>query len=134
VYCICNSIHEIERYSSICCMKLLIDANLPKSLSDYFPEHEVIHTLQLPEGNLTSDKSVNAISISQECVVVTKDDDFYYTYIARLGPYKLVLVKLGNIRLKELKQYFERNASKIIELLQHNSFIILEADKIRVLE
>jgi predicted nuclease of predicted toxin-antitoxin system len=49
-------------------------------------------------------------------------------------PKKLVLVKLGNMRLKELKGYFERNAGKLIELLEEHSFIILEAGKIRVLE
>jgi|GEM_PF-3422555 hypothetical protein len=38
------------------------------------------------------------------------------------------------MRLKELKAYFDRNAAKLTELLKEHSFIILEAEKIRVLE
>jgi predicted nuclease of predicted toxin-antitoxin system len=34
-------------------MKILIDANLPMSITSFFPDHEVVHTLQLQEGNLT---------------------------------------------------------------------------------
>lgn len=49
-------------------------------------------------------------------------------------PVKLVLVKLGNVRLKGLKDYFERNASTIIDLLKEHSFLVLESENIRVLE
>jgi hypothetical protein len=49
-------------------------------------------------------------------------------------PYKLVLVKLGNMRLGDLKLYFERNAATIISLMEEHSFIILELEKIRVLD
>ena len=47
---------------------------------------------------------------------------------------KLVLVKLGNMRLKDLKSYFEQNARQIITLMQEHSFIILEPERIRILE
>jgi len=49
-------------------------------------------------------------------------------------PYKLILVKLGNMRLKELLAYFERNAAAIINLAEKHSFLILETDRIRILE
>jgi predicted nuclease of predicted toxin-antitoxin system len=113
-------------------MKLLIDANLPISLTAFFADHEVVHTLQLQQGNLTPDKSINEISLEEEYAVITKDADFYYSFIARQGPYKLALVRLGNMRLRDLKEYFRRNAHAIIELLHQNSFIILESDKIRI--
>lgn len=87
-------------------MKLLIDANLPMSLATFFSDHEVIHTLQLKEGNFTPDKNINEISISENYAVITKDVDFYYSFIAKQGPYKLALVKLGNMRLNDLKKYF----------------------------
>jgi predicted nuclease of predicted toxin-antitoxin system len=115
-------------------MKFLLDAQMPESLAVYFPGHDVLHTTKLAEGNLTTDKSINAISIEEKRVLVTKDSDFYHSYVASQQPYKLVLVKLGNMRLKDLKSFFERNAIKIIELMQDHSFIILEPEKIRVLE
>lgn len=115
-------------------MNILLDAHLPASLSQFFLGHDVIHTSALPNGNLTTDSILNQISILEDRVLITKDNDFYYSYVASQKPKKLVLVKLGNMRLKMLKTYFEKNASKLIELLQEHSFIILEADKIRVLE
>ena len=115
-------------------MKFLIDAHLPQSLASFFKDHDVIHSSELSEGNLTSDKTINAISISELRIVITKDTDFYYSYLAKKEPYKLVLVKLGNMRLKDLKSYFEQNTRQIITLMQEHSFIILEQERIRVLE
>ncbi len=88
----------------------------------------------LPEGNFTADSTINQISILEDRVPIIKDSDFYYSYVAARKPKKLVLVKLGNMRLNELKAYFERNAGQLIELLEDHSFLILESLKIRVLE
>jgi len=55
-------------------------------------------------------------------------------YTASKKPYKLVWFKSGNMRLNEIKRYFEKNADEIIRLLEHHSFIILEKSKIRVLD
>ena len=115
-------------------MKFIIDAHLPSSLAKYFPDHDVIHTSVLTEGNLTSDSSINTLSILQERILITKDTDFYYSYIASRKPHKLVLVKLGNMRLKGLKTYFKENAGTIINLLHQHSFLMLEPARIRVLE
>jgi predicted nuclease of predicted toxin-antitoxin system len=67
-------------------------------------------------------------------IVITKDEDFYYSFIQRRVPYKLVLVKLGNMRLATLRSYFDRNAMRIIEEMQNNSIIILELEEIIVRE
>ncbi|WP_158642781.1 DUF5615 family PIN-like protein [Chitinophaga japonensis] len=90
--------------------------------------------LRLPPGNLTPDRNINELSVLENRALITKDSDFYYSYLSSRKPYKLVLVKLGNMRLKELKGYFERNADKITGLLEEHSFLIPEADRIRVLE
>ncbi|MFT4092644.1 MAG: DUF5615 family PIN-like protein [Niabella sp.] len=115
-------------------MNILIDAHLPKVLAQYFPGHDVMHTSLLPEGNYTTDAILNQISVLENRALITKDNDFYYSYVAARKPKKLVLVKLGNMRLTALKIYFEKNASKIIDLLHEHSFLILEAERIRVLE
>lgn len=115
-------------------MKFLIDAHLPQSLVSFFKDHNVVHSSELKEGNLTSDKTINAISISEQRIVITKGTDFYYSYLAKKEPYKLVLVKLGNMRLQDLKKYFQQNVQQIITLMQEHSFIILEPERIRVLE
>ncbi len=115
-------------------MKFILDAHLPASLALYFVGHDVLHTSTLPEGNFTADRTINEISILEDRVLITKDTDFYHSYVAARRPKKLVLVKLGNMRLKELKAYFERNAATIIGLLEEHSFMILELEKIRVLD
>jgi len=115
-------------------MKFLIDAHLPASLNAYFIGHEVFHTSDLEHGNLTSDKDINSFSMMEHTVLITKDSDFYYSYLTSRKPYKLVLVKLGNMRLNDLKAYFEKNAALIVKHLNHSSFLILEPTGIRILE
>lgn len=85
-------------------------------------------------GTSLRDKTINELSQSEQRIVITKDSDFYYSYLATKVPYKLVLVKLGNMRLSDLKTYFKVNAPKIIDLMKEHSLIILEPERIRVLE
>lgn len=113
-------------------MRLLIDAHLPESICDCFKDCDCVHTKQLEKGNLTKDSFINELSIKEQRAVITKDTDFYYSYIANGKPYKLFLVKFGNMRLTELKDYFKNNSSKIISLLENHSFIIIEKNRIRI--
>ena len=60
-------------------MNFIIDAQLPESLCEYFPD--CIHTSKLKRGNQSRDSSINEGSIRENRVVITKDTDFYYSYI-----------------------------------------------------
>lgn len=115
-------------------MKFLIDAHLPASLCIYFEGQDVVHTSSLTDGNKTRDNLINTISIEESRIVITKDTDFYYSYLSAKKPYKLVLVKLGNMKIADLKSYFQANADKIISIMENSSFIILEKENIRILE
>jgi predicted nuclease of predicted toxin-antitoxin system len=79
-------------------MKFLLDAQLPPTLSQLFIDkgYECIHTLHLDLGNDTPDKAINTISINEQRILITKDSDFFDSFVIRKGPYKLILVKLGN--------------------------------------
>lgn len=114
-------------------MKLIIDAQLPKSICDYFNDCDCIHTGQLEKGNNTKDSVINTLSVSEQRVLITKDSDFYYSYLATQKPFKLVLVKLGNVRMKDLKIYFQNNSHHIKILMEKHSLIILEKEKISIL-
>jgi len=48
-------------------VKFLVDAQLPKSLVLRLSEagHDAVHTLDLVNGNRTSDAEINAISIAE---------------------------------------------------------------------
>ena len=83
-------------------MKFLIDAQLPLSLKQLFISkgYDCIHTSDLELGNETPDRIINAISVTDQRVVITKDADFLDSLILKNEPYKLILVKLGNTSKK----------------------------------
>ena len=85
-------------------MKFLIDAHLPPSLAEYFEGRDIIHTSSPEEGNFTPDISINSLSISDQRVAITKDSDFYYSYITKREPYKLVAYFL--LLLNPCKKFF----------------------------
>lgn len=56
-------------------MKFLVDAQLPRRLVSYLKDagHDVVHTLDLPSKNRTTDEELEAISVRENRIVVTKD-------------------------------------------------------------
>ena len=80
-------------------MRFLIDAHLPRRLAYRLKEmgHDVVHTLDLPDQNRTSDTFIEELSLRDHRVVITKDSDFVNTYLLHGRPYKLLLVSTGNI-------------------------------------
>ena len=85
-------------------MKFLVDAQLPKSLSDFlnWRGFDSIHTLDLPQKNNTSDAGVIQLADRDNRIVISKDVDFLNTHLLKLLPKKLVMVKTGNICNKRL--------------------------------
>lgn len=102
-------------------MKFLVDAQLPKSLAYLLCElgHDAIHTLELFNQNRTDDYEINAISLRDERVVISKDSDFFDSFFRKQEPYKLLFLTTGNISNSELLGIFKNNISRIeSELLQ----------------
>ncbi len=85
-------------------MKFLVDAQLPRSLSEFLcsNDHDSIHTLDLPDKNRSSDHLITQISIEQDRVVVTKDSDFLKSFLIYNQPKKLLLINTGNIANPDL--------------------------------
>ena len=112
-------------------MKFIIDAHLPRSVGDSFKllGYEVIHTKDLPKGNATKDKDIIIIA-SVDGVVISKDEDFYQSFLLYGRPPKLVHVKVGNMKLKEVSSLFRRIAPKIVDLLGQHDLIEVHKDKI----
>jgi predicted nuclease of predicted toxin-antitoxin system len=115
-------------------MKFLVDAQLPKSLSDFLISkgHDSVHTLELPNANLTTDAEILTISKEEGRVVVSKDGDFLESYLLYNSPSKLVLVNTGNIRNTDLLLLFEKNIEKLCFLLNENSLIEINKSEIIV--
>ncbi len=116
-------------------MNFIIDAQLPPSISAIFKKHgfDSIHTSELPGKNLTPDKTIRKISIDQKRIVITKDTDFFHSYLLRKEPYKVEFVTTGNLRLQELKQLFEANFNKLIDAIRENGMIELSRDGVIII-
>ncbi len=64
--------------------------------------YDTIHTRDLPQQNATSDHNINAISIQESRILITKDSDFVNSLLTIKQPYKLLLIATGNINNSEL--------------------------------
>jgi predicted nuclease of predicted toxin-antitoxin system len=106
-------------------MKFLLEAHLPRRLARQISEagYDVLHTLDLPNGNRTSDVEINTISIAKQRVIVTKDSDFVNSFVLYKQPWKLLLVSTGNISNRELEQLFAANLPAISNGFMNFDFI-----------
>lgn len=88
--------------------------------------HDVTHTLDLPTGNTTKDSVINEVSIVQQCVVVTKDSDFFYSHVLQGRPWKLLLIKTGNMAAQDLCALLERHLSSIEHELSTHTLVEID--------
>lgn len=116
-------------------MKFLIDAHLPPGLRRVFAAlgHEALHTQDLPDQNATRDADINQLSMQDNWVVVTKDTDFYFSHLLQGRPWKLVLVRTGNMRLSETISMFERHLPQMISALASCTLIEMDRQSLSVI-
>ncbi len=115
-------------------MKFLIDAHLPPTLREVFRAegHDAIHTLNLPDQNASSDGVLNEISLADSRVVVTKDTDFYYSHLLHGRPWKLVLVRCGNLGVRATCLMFETHLVAIESALLTHTLVELDQQCVSV--
>jgi predicted nuclease of predicted toxin-antitoxin system len=115
-------------------MKFLVDAHLPPGICSILQSagHDAIHTQQLPDQNRTTDQSINDLSVRELRVVISKDTDFYYSHLLHQKPYKLLLIRTGNIRASQLKLLLSSHLPEIIQALETNSLVELDNSKVRI--
>lgn len=110
--------------------RFLIDAQLPLKLARTMQAegYDTVHTRDLPGGNATKDSQINALSLAEARVVVTKDADFVESFTLQGRPYKLLLVSTGNIRNAELFALVTRRLEPLTKLFETHSYIELTRD------
>jgi predicted nuclease of predicted toxin-antitoxin system len=116
-------------------MKFVVDAHLPPVLCALLQSagHDAVHTSRLPRGNRTPDPAINELSLSERRVLITKDTDFYYSHLLHQGPYKLLLVRVGNCGTRELEALFRKHLPRVIEALDTHSLVELDRQSVQVL-
>lgn len=115
-------------------MKFLIDAHLPPSLRAVFQAagHDAIHTLDMPDQNASRDGLLNEVSMGELRVLVTKDTDFYYSHLLHGRPWKLVIVRTGNLGLNATKLMFATHLPEIEMALQRCTLVELDQQKVSI--
>ena len=115
-------------------MKFIVDAHLPKKLATYLQQkgYDAIHTLDLPAQNLTADPEVIRVSMQDQRVVISKDSDFYDSFVLRGQPHQLLMITTGNIVNKDLIAIFDRNLSQIIQLLSVHRVVEMDNAQLTV--
>lgn len=90
-------------------MKFLVDAQLPRRIVYRLREagHDALHTLDLPNGNHTSDAEIIAIASRDGRIVVTKDADFVNSFVLLRLPPRLLLISTGNIKNTDLESLWK---------------------------
>jgi predicted nuclease of predicted toxin-antitoxin system len=115
-------------------MKFLVDAHLPPGLCALLQAagHEAVHTRQLPAQNQATDTFINDLSLREERVVVSKDTDFYYSHLLQRKPWKLLLIRTGNMSTRDLKRLMQVHLPEVIAALEANSLVELHRQSVQV--
>lgn len=115
-------------------MKFLIDAQLPRSLALWLCEHghDALHTLDLVEGNRTSDAAICRLADQEDRIVVTKDADFVGSHELQKTPARLLLVATGNLSNRSLLEIWSENLSAIQTAFDDARFVELQSVRLVV--
>ncbi len=108
-------------------MTFLVDAQLPRRMIAWLTAVgcNALHTLDLPDGNRTTDDQINVLADREQRVVVTKDADFVDSHLLRGRPAKLLLISSGNISNRDLEALVVPLLPDIIREFQTHSFLEL---------
>jgi predicted nuclease of predicted toxin-antitoxin system len=81
-------------------VKFLIDAQLPARLAELLNRagHDALHTIELPDGNRSTDDQIARRADTDNRVVVTKDQDFRDGHLLARPPRQLLIVATGTLR------------------------------------
>lgn len=110
-------------------MKFLVDAQLPRRLARWLVAQGVdaLHTLDLPDGNASSDDQVIERAEREGRIVVTKDADFVQSHILRNRPTQLWLVSTGNTSNAQLESLIESHWPSLQQAFSSSRFVELSA-------
>ncbi|MBD2702892.1 DUF5615 family PIN-like protein [Spirosoma sp. BT702] len=99
--------------------KFLVDTQLPPMLATYlrWKGADAIHTTHFPEGHLLQDADIAKIALQEDRIIVTKDSDFPDAFFLKGAPPRLVYLRLGNMRNRELTAFLETRWALVEELL-----------------
>lgn len=113
-------------------MNLLIDAQLPRRMAVWLAAAgcDAVHTLDLPDGNRTTDVQINDLADREGRAVVTKDADFVDSHLLTGRRAKLLLISTGNISNRALEALVVPLIPDLVREFGSHSFLELDSSGI----
>lgn len=101
-------------------MKFLVDEQLPYLLADWLQEkgYDAIHVTSLLTNERIPDGYICERSMAEERVVITKDADFFNTFLLKKQPYMLVYLTTGNLKNRQLLDLFRASLPQLVTTLE----------------
>ena len=114
-------------------MKFLVDEQLPQILSEWIISkgYDSIHVSSLGSQSV-SDSEIRAKSMNEKRVVITKDEDFFNSYLFQKQPYKLIFITTGNIKNRALLDLFRAEFKTVLSYLQTHDLVELNRTLLKV--
>jgi predicted nuclease of predicted toxin-antitoxin system len=110
---------------------LLIDENPPASLAGVLPP-DCSHATEL--GPQPTDLQLWSHARERNWTILTRDTDFFNRIMLEGPPPKVIWVRLGNIRRKDLESMLLRLWPGIIELLEDADLIEVHPDSLETFQ
>jgi predicted nuclease of predicted toxin-antitoxin system len=110
--------------------RFLVDVNLPKYFQ-FFNSPEFSHVTDL--DRTMTDEEIWQYAVENNLVILTKDTDFYFKCLVAVNSTKVIYMKVGNLKLRELHLFFAKHWDTIIEKLSVAKLILVEQDSITII-
>lgn len=111
--------------------KFLIDENLPETLhlqtNDNF-----VHVCHI--GKQMTDSEIWEYAKQNDYIIITKDTDFFERIILFGTPPKIIWVRIGNMRRRQLEQNIVSKWNEIIKKIDNFDLLEIHSDKIECLK
>jgi predicted nuclease of predicted toxin-antitoxin system len=106
--------------------KFIVDTQLPPVLASFLQRKgfDAIHTTSFFEGYLLEDEQINQIAVEQNRIIITKDSDFSEHYFLKGPPPRALHLSVGNIRNRDLVDWFDSVMMLIVSSFETGSEMI----------
>lgn len=112
----------------------LIDENLSPELIEIFKEQGLnayhVNHIKRHKNQRVKDDQLRRITLNKRVIIVTKDDDFVKSFVARKVPEKLIFL-FGMDKKKELLERMVFCVPMLRELMEKHDFIEINAEEIK---
>lgn len=111
--------------------RYLIDVNLPYRFSLWAGD-EYIHIRDIDER--MSDSEIWSYAGKHELVIVTKDVDFSDRALVTTPPPRVIHLRLGNLRIRDLHQFLNAKWPRIMELSADYRLVTVFTNRFEAIE